>query len=250
MPADIFSAAYSRPVTREGAESAPPTHDPPPPPPLHPPPSVAQSSSAPRLTQSHSTTSIATVTESASSGSINSQHQLPRRPVFGRKPASFSGSRRRSSSSTPNAAAANAVVTDTAAPPALPDYALSAAARVASREQLPDVPASPVIGGPDAFPPRAMLSRSGTSNTINMMPPPPTPMGGGSSTNGTSFWQPTDAGVVHQQITDLANKRIATLEYLRKAYVYCPSSFVSACVTDLLTCVADMAVVSIGSMPT
>ena len=33
------------------------------------------------------------------------------------------------------------------------------------------------------------------------------------------MWPSTEVGVVHQQITDLANKRISTLDYLRKAYV-------------------------------
>lgn len=50
--------------------------------------------------------------------------------------------------------------------------------------------------------------------------PPPTP-GVPSSLNGTaaSTWQQSEASMIHQQITDVANKRISTLDYLRKAYV-------------------------------
>lgn len=172
-----FSQSQSRPTTRDGA-------DPPPPPPL---------------TQSQSTTSITTT------ATIKD-----RKPSFSRKSASFSAPRRRGSSATSNTT--NAVVTDATAPPALPDYALSAAAKVTPRDRDADPIRSPA--SPDSF--GRMLSRTATAPTSQLPPPPPTPVGG---SNGGSFWQPNDVGVVHQQITDLANKRIATLEYLRRAYV-------------------------------
>ncbi|CAG9947501.1 unnamed protein product [Clonostachys rosea f. rosea IK726] len=64
-----------------------------------------------------------------------------------------------------------------------------------------------------------MLSRSTTtsSTAAQMTPPfpPPTPS---SSGNGGAFWQPSDSSVLFQQITDLAHKRITTLDYLRKAH--------------------------------
>ena len=43
------------------------------------------------------------------------------------------------------------------------------------------------------------------------MMPPPTPL------SGPGMWQPSEAGAIHQHIADVANKRISTLDYLRKA---------------------------------
>lgn len=160
----------------------------------------------PPLTQSHSTTSITTAIKD-------------RKPSFSRKAASFSGPRRRGSSAT--GSTSSAIVTDAAAPPALPDYALSAAAKVAPSRDAADPsplplrsPASPPDGG---F--ARMLSRTATSASTNMPPPPPTPVEGRNGGGGGTFWQPNDIGVVHQQIVELANKRIATLDYLRRTYV-------------------------------
>jgi len=111
-------------------------------------------------------------------------------------------------------------VTDAAAPPALPDYALSAAAKIAPSRDAADPsalplrsPASPPDGG---F--ARMLSRTATSASANMPPPPPTPVEGRNGGGGSTFWQPNDIGVVHQQIVQLANKRIATLDYLRRTH--------------------------------
>ncbi|KAF7539727.1 hypothetical protein G7Z17_g12378 [Cylindrodendrum hubeiense] len=51
------------------------------------------------------------------------------------------------------------------------------------------------------------------------MPPPATPMSGPNGAIGSgSLWQQSEAGLAHQQITEVANKRISTLEYLRKAH--------------------------------
>ncbi|KAL2204373.1 hypothetical protein CC79DRAFT_1278592 [Sarocladium strictum] len=60
-----------------------------------------------------------------------------------------------------------------------------------------------------------MLSRTAT-NTSNGERPPTTP--GGSLAPGTGFWAQHEAQVVHQQVVDLANKRINFLDYLRKAH--------------------------------
>ncbi|KAH7259496.1 uncharacterized protein BKA55DRAFT_639538 [Fusarium redolens] len=129
-----------------------------------------------------------------------------RKASFSRK-ASLSSRRGSSFGNGPNA-----FVTDATAPPALPDYALSAAAKVAPR---PD--------GVDSSAPveAQMLSRSATgSTTLYGGIVPNTPMGimpnGAVGTSG--MWQQNEAGIMHHHVTELANKRIATLEYLRKAH--------------------------------
>lgn len=67
-----------------------------------------------------------------------------------------------------------------------------------------------------------MLTRSATgSTTLHGGIVPNTPIGimpnGAVGTSG--MWQQNEAGIMHHHVTELANKRIATLEYLRKAYV-------------------------------
>ncbi|CZR48158.1 uncharacterized protein FPRO_12768 [Fusarium proliferatum ET1] len=129
-----------------------------------------------------------------------------RKASFSRK-ASLSSRRGSSFGNGPNA-----FVTDAAAPPALPDYALSAAAKVAPR---PD-------GVESAAPVEVqMLTRSATgSTTLHGGIVPNTPIGimpnGAVGTSG--MWQQNEAGIMHHHVTELANKRIATLEYLRKAH--------------------------------
>ncbi|KAF9771005.1 hypothetical protein IL306_011379 [Fusarium sp. DS 682] len=128
-----------------------------------------------------------------------------RKASFSRK-ASLSSRRGSSFGNGPNA-----FVTDATAPPALPDYALSAAAKVAPR---PD--------GVESAPVEAqMLTRSATgSTTLYGGIVPNTPMGimpnGAVGTSG--MWQQNEASIMHHHVTELANKRIATLEYLRKAH--------------------------------
>lgn len=114
------------------------------------------------------------------------------------------------------AAAATAVIIDNSSPPALPEYALSSAAKL-SRDTdgsiLSPRPHSRTTsramdsGG-------RMISRTGTmpsngsmSAGSGMMPPP------------SSMGMQSESAMVHQHIQDMANKRISTLEYLRKAYV-------------------------------
>jgi hypothetical protein len=132
-----------------------------------------------------------------------------RKASFSRKTSI--GSRRGSSLGT------NAYVTDAAAPPALPDYALSAAAKVAPRPSDSEASTATPID-----PQNHMLSRSATgSTTLYGGGVPSTPLGfmpnGAVGTSG--MWQQNEASIMHHHITELANKRIATLEYLRKAYV-------------------------------
>ncbi|KAF4984704.1 hypothetical protein FZEAL_145 [Fusarium zealandicum] len=137
-----------------------------------------------------------------------------RKPSFSRK---SSLSRRGSSFGN----GPNAYVTDATAPPALPEYALAAAAKVAARADIArdgDAAAHPPPPPGDSG--AHMLNRSGTgSTTYQGSMPPPTPMGSlpnGSMASG--MWHQSEASIMHHHVTELANKRISTLEYLRKAH--------------------------------
>ncbi|KAH7145625.1 hypothetical protein B0J13DRAFT_323893 [Dactylonectria estremocensis] len=120
----------------------------------------------------------------------------------------------------------NAYVTDATAPPALPDYALAAAAKITPRPDIreSDAGAHPPHTADSITNPTAnmqMLSRSATGSTtyLGSLPPPATPLSGPSSAIGSgTLWQQSEAGLAHQQITEVAHKRISTLEYLRKAH--------------------------------
>lgn len=128
-----------------------------------------------------------------------------RKASFSRK-ASLSSSRRRGSSIS----TANAFVTDAATPPALPEYALAAAAKVAPAGGMNIDAVSAATGD------LRRLSRSATGSTTYLNTPlSAVPGGSGSS----AMWQQTESGMIHQHITEVANKRISTLDYLRKAYV-------------------------------
>ncbi|KAM0553131.1 hypothetical protein ACHAPJ_007681 [Fusarium lateritium] len=134
-----------------------------------------------------------------------------RKTSFSRK-ASLSSRRGSSFGNGPNA-----YVTDAAAPPALPDYALSAAAKVTAR---PDIPSGEATAHhPTPSTDFQMLSRSATGSTT-LHGVPSTPMGimpnGSVGTSG--MWQQNEASIMHHHVTELANKRISTLEYLRKAH--------------------------------
>jgi hypothetical protein len=74
-----------------------------------------------------------------------------------------------------------------------------------------------------------MLSRT-TTNTSNGERPPTTP--GGSLAPSAGFWAQHEAQVVHQQVVDLANKRINFLDYLRKAYVFPAPANISDAMID------------------
>ncbi|PTD06886.1 hypothetical protein FCULG_00007151 [Fusarium culmorum] len=118
-----------------------------------------------------------------------------RKASFSRK-ASL-GSRRGSSLGT------NAYVTDAAAPPALPDYALSAAAKVAPRPYTePDVESE----------------RDGVDDPSWGVPSTPLGFMPNGAVGTSGMWQQNEASIMYHHITELANKRIATLEYLRKAH--------------------------------
>ncbi|PHH70109.1 hypothetical protein CDD82_7338 [Ophiocordyceps australis] len=129
-----------------------------------------------------------------------------------------SAARRRGSSGAASSnSSSNAVVTDAAAPPALPDYALTAAARIlqvpSTRDRRdPLSPDSGVIGGSSLL--GTMLGRSVSSSA-----PPLTPVATSSGASpSASSGQSSEASFIHQQVCELATKRISTLNYLRKAH--------------------------------
>lgn len=133
-----------------------------------------------------------------------------RRPSFSLKPSFGSpskGKRRTNSTSSVNGPSGSLrIVTDNNAPPALPDFALAVAAKVSRETDVLQSPASI-----DSF--SKMLSRTA-----------PTPVNGYSSNTQlapaatvTSSSQPSESSLVHQHIQEIANKRISTLDYLRKA---------------------------------
>lgn len=128
----------------------------------------------------------------------------------------------------------NPVVTSRGNPPALPDFALSAAAKT-SRET--DVFASPnsaakssmdISGGYIQTSNSRMLSRSGTTPVNGF------PSGGGMMPPPSAGGMQNESNMVHQHIQEMANKRISTLEYLRKAYV--PPLIPQCLYSEKLTC--------------
>ncbi|KAI5925090.1 hypothetical protein F4810DRAFT_88623 [Camillea tinctor] len=172
----------------------------------------------PNQNQQSSTTSSNNINFGSSifTSSKDKDHHT-RRPSFGRK-ASFSSpskGKRRQSSSASNGHSAQGVVTDASTPPALPDLA-----KYLSREHYhnhhhnhhhKDAEVAPSPASGDSF--SKMIGRSA-----------PTPTNGFYSSSAVSppivasgLLQP-EAPSLHQHIQDIANKRISTLDYLRKAH--------------------------------
>lgn len=125
-----------------------------------------------------------------------------RKGSFGRRASvtSPSRSKRRASSS---AGGSNLIVTDSKVPPALPDFALAAAAKISRETDAVQSPASA-----DSF--SKMLGRTPTSQSNSDRLTPMT-------SHPAIFPGSSEASIVFLQIQDLANKRISTLDYLRKA---------------------------------
>ncbi|RYP35558.1 hypothetical protein DL768_010992 [Monosporascus sp. mg162] len=135
-----------------------------------------------------------------------------RRPSFGRR-ASFSSpkARRRASSSASNGTVH--IRTDASAPPAIPDFALAAAAKL---PRDTDAVLTPTTTTTDPLA-KATSGRTAPAPAIAMnglnaaaTSPPIIQTGQGSSAEA--------AIAVYQHIHELANKRISTLDYLRKAH--------------------------------
>ncbi|KAI3535320.1 hypothetical protein CABS03_05814 [Colletotrichum abscissum] len=145
-----------------------------------------------------------------------------RKNSFGRK-TSFSSPNKSSSrraNSSSSGGGGNVVVTDRNVPPALPDFALAAAAKITRDADNIQSPASA-----DSF--SRMLSRTQTGSTSlapsDRLQPPPT------SATHPNMWQSSESVVLHMQMQEIANKRISTLDYLRKAYATLLSLSSSLC---------------------
>ncbi|KAM6483642.1 hypothetical protein HDV62DRAFT_332542 [Trichoderma sp. SZMC 28011] len=170
---------------------------------------------------------------SSSSLSAVRSSSKERKASFSSLKASLPGSRRRNAANAANNAAnAN---TDT---PAVPDLAqaLAAAAKIVSkdgalkdkerekerekeRDQEKDSRRDAIEGPrvPFSPPEPSMISRAAT--VAAMVPPPATPVEARPGMSST-MWALAqgEAHVLHQQITETAQKRVSTLDYLRKAH--------------------------------
>ncbi|KAK7946846.1 uncharacterized protein PG986_011167 [Apiospora aurea] len=123
--------------------------------------------------------------------------------------------KRRGSVSNGNAGGQNIV--DDTAPPALPEHALANAAKFSKEYENTSAPSPASV---DSF--SRMLSRS-TAPTSNgysnaaLSPPPPMERGGSVSAQG-GLGPQSESSIIFQHIQEIANKRISTLDYLRKAH--------------------------------
>lgn len=127
--------------------------------------------------------------------------------------ASFSGKRRGSVS---NGTTGGQIIVDDNAPPALPEHALANAAKYSKEYENT---AAPLPASVDSF--SRMLSRTAPiSNGYNngvTSPPMPTERHGSISAQG-GLGPQNESNIIYQHIQEIANKRISTLDYLRKAY--------------------------------
>ncbi|KAI0550001.1 hypothetical protein F4679DRAFT_225190 [Xylaria curta] len=147
-----------------------------------------------------------------------------RRPSFGRKSSLSSPSKgkRRASSSTANGGGSGGgqIITDATVPPALPDYALAAAAKISK-----DVDAVVSPTSVDSF--TKMISRTmsapsnglyQTMSGISGASVPTTATTTTTSPQSSVPMLPTEMPSLYNHIQDVSNKRISTLDYLRKAH--------------------------------
>lgn len=107
-------------------------------------------------------------------------------------------------------------MTDDARPPALPDFALAVAARLAKDNEVAVL--SPASG--DSF--SRMMSRTahnpgGSYGAMTGVTSAPFAQGQGGLPTGSL---PQESSIIYQHVQEMANKRISTLDYLRKAYVH------------------------------
>ncbi|KAI1172740.1 hypothetical protein F4777DRAFT_489753 [Nemania sp. FL0916] len=147
---------------------------------------------------------------SAGAGDQSQEHS--RRPSFGRRASLSSPSKgkRRASSSASNAGAGGAeqIITDATVPPALPDYALAAAAKVPKDA---DGLVSPTV---DSF--AKMISR--TMSAPSKPPLYPADDAEMIYHSGVPTLPPPGTPTLYGHVQDVANKRISTLDYLRKSH--------------------------------
>ncbi|KAI0836685.1 hypothetical protein F5Y06DRAFT_288322 [Hypoxylon sp. FL0890] len=128
-----------------------------------------------------------------------------RKPSFGRRPSFSSPSKgkRRASSSNAGSGAGGQIKTDAAAPPAIPpDFALAVAAKLSK-----EVEAIPSPASTDSF--AKMMGRAAPTINNGYYP--------AISATSPPLIQ-NEIPSLHQHIHEVANKRISTLDYLRKAH--------------------------------
>jgi hypothetical protein len=145
-------------------------------------------------------------TNNPSATSLSAQSNVlskDRKGSFSRRASVTSPSSRSKRRASSSGGGANLIVTDSKIPPALPDFALAAAAKISRETDAVQSPASA-----DSF--SKMLGRTptGQSNSDRL-----TPM----TSHPAIYPGSSEASIVFLQIQDLANKRISTLDYLRKA---------------------------------
>ncbi|KAI1158025.1 hypothetical protein F5B18DRAFT_122925 [Nemania serpens] len=143
-----------------------------------------------------------------------------RRPSFTRKPSlsSPSKAKRRASSSASNAGGGGGggqIITDATAPPALPDYALPAAAKITSR----DADAIVSLSSVDSFSKMISRTMSAPSNGLyQTMSGVAAAAPSSTSPKSSVPMLPTEMPSLYSHIQDVTSKRISTLDYLRKAH--------------------------------
>lgn len=128
-----------------------------------------------------------------------------RKPSFGRRPSFSSPSKgkRRASSSNAGSGAGGQIKTDATAPPAIPpDFALAATAKLSKEPEIVPSPAST-----DSF--AKMMGRAAPTPINGYYPPNPA---------ASPPLIQNEIPSLHQHIHEVANKRISTLDYLRKAH--------------------------------
>jgi hypothetical protein len=149
-----------------------------------------------------------------SSGDQSKDHSHSRKPSFGRKSSFTSPSKgkRRANSSASNGGGGGGgqIITDATAPPALPDYALAAAAKI-SKDTDPVVSPASV----DSFSKMMSRSVSGSAPSNGLYQTISGPFA--TSPQSSVPTLPVETPSLYTHIQDVANKRISTLGYLRKA---------------------------------
>ena len=146
-----------------------------------------------------------------------------RKSSFGRK-ASFtspSKSRRRASSVTSNHHDSHAR-TDASAPPAIPSELVLSAKSPKDSEAVTSPTATSTTTTTTNYGGRSTSAHTAMNGYSGATSPPTVQTGPGHPAESSSF-------SVHQHIHELANKRISTLDYLRKAYVTRPRPLTVPC---------------------
>lgn len=139
-----------------------------------------------------------------------------RKASFSSLKASLPGSRRRANASGTATPSSNAgAVTNASAPP-LPDHALAAAAKIVAKDRDRDREKDrrDTAEGASAAELANMIPRGSAMAAMT----PATPIEGRPGMTST-MWALAqgETQVLHHQITELAQKRMSTLDYLRKA---------------------------------